>query len=43
MLLEQLKDTEEDHAHWLEQQLWLIQQIGLQNYLQSQTGEGAST
>ena len=36
MLLEQLKDTEEDHAHWLEQQLWLIQQIGLQNYLQSQ-------
>ena len=43
MLVEQLKDTEEDHAHWLEQQLWLIQQIGLQNYLQSQTGEGAST
>lgn len=36
-LLEQLlADTEEDHAHWLEQQLWLIQQTGLQNYMQSQ-------
>ncbi len=35
-LVAQLKDTEEDHAHWLEQQLFLIKQIGLQNYLQSQ-------
>lgn len=32
----QLKDTEEDHAYWLEQQLRLIKLIGLQNYLQSQ-------
>ncbi len=31
-----LDDTEEDHAHWLEQQLGLIDIIGLQNYLQSQ-------
>ncbi|AMK75291.1 MULTISPECIES: bacterioferritin [Methylomonas] len=31
-----LDDTEEDHAHWLEQQLGLINIIGLQNYLQSQ-------
>lgn len=31
-----LKDTEEDHAHWLEQQLGLIDKIGLPNYLQSQ-------
>ncbi|MCQ4288114.1 bacterioferritin [Pseudomonas stutzeri] len=32
----QLMDTEEDHAYWLEQQLGLIDRIGLQNYLQSQ-------
>ncbi len=32
----QLHDTEEDHAYWLEQQLGLIDRIGLQNYLQSQ-------
>lgn len=39
MLVEQLKDTEEDHAHWLEQQLRLINMIGLPNYLQSQMAE----
>lgn len=37
ILVEQLKDTEEDHAHWLEKQLRLIDLVGLQNYLQSQT------
>ena len=31
-----LKDTEDDHTHWLEQQLGIIERIGLQNYLQSQ-------
>ena len=36
LLVEQLKDTEEDHAHWLEQQLRLIKVLGEQNYLQSQ-------
>lgn len=36
ILLAQLKDTEEDHAYWLEIQLGLIERIGLQNYLQSQ-------
>lgn len=36
LLVNQLKDTEEDHAHWLEQQLRLIKMLGEQNYLQSQ-------
>lgn len=37
-ILEQLlADTEEDHAYWLEQQLGLIDKLGLKNYLQSQT------
>ena len=31
-----LRDTEEDHAYWLEKQLGLIEKIGLPNYLQSQ-------
>jgi len=35
-ILEQLlDDTEEDHAYWLEQQLGLIDKVGLPNYLQS--------
>ncbi|AFZ47133.1 bacterioferritin [Cyanobacterium stanieri PCC 7202] len=38
LLRQMLDDTEEDHAHWLEQQLWLIDNIGLPNYLQSQMG-----
>ena len=39
MLLVQLKDTEEDHAHWLEQQLGLIQRLGIENYLLTKLGE----
>jgi len=35
-LMPLLKDTEEDHMHWLEQQLGLIERVGLQNYCQSQ-------
>lgn len=36
MLQVLLEDTENDHTHWLEQQLGLINRIGLPNYLQSQ-------
>ena len=39
ILVRQLEDTEQDHAHWLEQQLRLIHMMGLQNYLQSVTAE----
>jgi bacterioferritin len=36
MLMILLDDTEMDHAHWLEQQLGLIERLGLPNYIQSQ-------
>jgi bacterioferritin len=39
ILVELLRDTEEDHAHWLETQLGLIDRVGLQNYLQSAIGK----
>lgn len=38
MLTQLLEDTEMDHAYWLEQQLGLIDKIGLPNYLQSKMG-----
>jgi bacterioferritin len=38
ILRELLSDTEEDHTHWLEQQMGLIDRLGLQNYLQSAAG-----
>ena len=36
LMVGQLKDTEEDHAHWLEQQLRLIEMVGFQNYMETQ-------
>ncbi|MCX7556951.1 bacterioferritin [Xanthomonadaceae bacterium JHOS43] len=35
ILVAQLKDTEEDHAYWLEKQLRLIRMLGLPLYQQS--------
>ena len=35
-LLEDVLEDEEEHANWLEAQLTLIQQVGLQNYLAEQ-------
>ena len=40
MLAAQLEDTEMDHAYWLEQQLKLINLVGLENYQQSQMKQG---
>ena len=35
ILVDLLDDTEMDHIYWLEQQLGLIDKIGMQNYIQS--------
>ncbi len=36
-----LYDTEEDHVYWLEQQLGLIDKIGIKNYIQAQMGDSS--
>ena len=41
-LLEEILHDEEDHVDWLEAQLGLIEQVGLQNYLAQQIKEGES-
>lgn len=35
ILLKLLEDTEEDHMFWLEQQIGIIEKIGIENYIQS--------
>ncbi|MGV8959472.1 MAG: bacterioferritin [Stenotrophomonas sp.] len=42
ILLAQLKDTEEDHTWWLEQQLGLIKRIGLALYQTSKIASGGA-
>jgi bacterioferritin len=37
LLVDLLKDTEEDHTHWLEKQLGLIDKMGLENYTQAKS------
>ena len=36
-LLREILDSEEEHVDWIEKQLGLIEKIGEQNYIQSQT------
>jgi bacterioferritin len=38
-LLEHILEDEEEHANWLEAQLSLVEQVGLQNYLAQQVKE----
>ncbi len=42
ILRELLSDTEQDHTFWLQQQVGLIDRLGLQNYLQSAAGDISS-
>lgn len=43
LLQDLLADTENDHTHWLEQQLFLINAMGLANYAQSAAGKISSS
>jgi bacterioferritin len=39
-LFESILESEEEHIDFLETQLELIKRVGIQNYTQSQMGEG---
>jgi bacterioferritin len=40
-LLTEIQESEESHIDWLEEQICLLEKIGLQNYLQSLVGEAS--
>src|SRR5438552_610970 len=41
-ILEDILESEEEHIDWLETQLGLVEQLGLQNWLQSMAGSPSS-
>jgi bacterioferritin len=42
-LLVEIQTSEEEHIDWIEEQLGLIEKLGLPNYLQSGLGEGGES
>ena len=42
-ILEDILESEEEHVDWLETNLELIDRVGIENYQQSQMGEGSSS
>ncbi len=42
-ILEDILESEEEHVDWLETNLALIDRVGIENYQQSQMGDGSSS
>jgi bacterioferritin len=42
-LFVEIQKSEEEHIDWIEEQLGLIEKVGVQNYMQSAMGEGGGS